>query len=59
MDKEKGLKLTELYEGVGVEDVRAATGCSFQVSPMTSSRYLSQAISLLQVSDNLKPMRQI
>lgn len=31
VDQEKGLILTELYEGVSVEDVRAATGCSFEV----------------------------
>ena len=31
MDHEKGLKLSEIADGVSVEDVKAATGCSFQV----------------------------
>ncbi len=32
IDKEKGLKLMEISKGVSVDDVRAATGCSFQVN---------------------------
>ncbi|XP_063621342.1 succinyl-CoA:3-ketoacid coenzyme A transferase 1, mitochondrial [Cydia splendana] len=32
VDKERGLTLTELAEGVTVEDVIVATGCEFQVS---------------------------
>lgn len=32
VDKTKGLVLTEVFEGVSVEDIRAATGCQFQVS---------------------------
>ena len=32
VDKSAGLVLTELFEGVSVEDVRAATGCEFKVS---------------------------
>ncbi|XP_053602186.1 succinyl-CoA:3-ketoacid coenzyme A transferase 1, mitochondrial [Plodia interpunctella] len=33
VDKENGLTLTELAEGVTVEDVVASTGCEFHVSP--------------------------
>ncbi|XP_060800926.1 succinyl-CoA:3-ketoacid coenzyme A transferase 1, mitochondrial [Amyelois transitella] len=33
VDKEKGLTLTELAEGVSVEDVIASTGCEFNVAP--------------------------
>ncbi|PNF34423.1 Succinyl-CoA:3-ketoacid coenzyme A transferase 1, mitochondrial [Cryptotermes secundus] len=33
VDKEEGLTLTETAEGVGVEDIIAATGCEFAVSP--------------------------
>ncbi|XP_045493495.1 succinyl-CoA:3-ketoacid coenzyme A transferase 1, mitochondrial [Colias croceus] len=33
VDKEKGLILTELADGVTVEDVVASTGCEFHVSP--------------------------
>ncbi len=32
VDKSSGLILTEVFEGVGVEDIRAATGCDFKVS---------------------------
>lgn len=32
VDKEAGLTLTELVEGVSVEEVIASTGCEFQVS---------------------------
>ena len=37
VSKERGLLLVEVGEGVGVEDVRAATqtGATFQVSPCT------------------------
>ena len=31
VDKDQGLCLIELFEGVSVEDVRAATGSSFHV----------------------------
>ena len=31
VDAEKGLTLIELAEGVSLEDVRAATGCQFEV----------------------------
>ena len=31
MDFEKGLTLTEIADGVSVEDVKAATGCRFKV----------------------------
>jgi 3-oxoacid CoA-transferase len=33
VDKEEGLTLTEIAEGVGVEDIIATTGCEFEVSP--------------------------
>lgn len=33
VDKEKGLTLTELAEGVKVEDILVSTGCEFNVSP--------------------------
>ncbi|XP_072940412.1 succinyl-CoA:3-ketoacid coenzyme A transferase 1, mitochondrial [Epargyreus clarus] len=33
VDKEKGFTLTELAEGVTVEDIVATTGCEFNVSP--------------------------
>ena len=32
MDRKNGLTLTELAEGVTVDDVKAATGCPFTVS---------------------------
>ncbi|GBP04275.1 Succinyl-CoA:3-ketoacid coenzyme A transferase 1, mitochondrial [Eumeta japonica] len=32
VDKEKGLILTELAEGVSVEDIKISTGCDFQVA---------------------------
>ena len=32
MDKNKGLVLTEIAEGVSVEQVKEATGCSFVVA---------------------------
>ncbi|VEN64298.1 unnamed protein product [Callosobruchus maculatus] len=32
VDKENGLKLIELAEGVGIEDVLTSTGCNFQVA---------------------------
>ena len=32
VDKDKGLKLIEISEGVSVDDVKASTGCSFEVS---------------------------
>ena len=35
VSKARGLLLVEVGEGVGVEDVRAATGVTFQVSPCT------------------------
>ena len=31
VDAEKGLTLIELAEGVSLEDVRAVTGCQFEV----------------------------
>ena len=31
MCEERGLTLVEIGEGVGVDDIRAATGASFQV----------------------------
>jgi len=31
VDSSTGLTLTEVAEGVAVEDVRAATGCEFKV----------------------------
>lgn len=31
VEKAKGLVLTEVFDGVSVADVQAATGCSFQV----------------------------
>ena len=31
VDREKGLKFSEIADGVSVEDVKAAIGCSFQV----------------------------
>ena len=31
VDAEKGLTLIELAEGVSLEDVRATTGCQFEV----------------------------
>ena len=30
--KDKGLRLTEISEGVSVDDVKASTGCPFEVS---------------------------
>lgn len=33
VDKEKGLTLIELAEGVKVEDILVSTGCEFNVSP--------------------------
>jgi len=33
VDKEVGLTLTEIADGIGVEDIIAATGCDFEVSP--------------------------
>lgn len=33
VDKEDGLTLTEIADGIGVEDIIAATGCEFGVSP--------------------------
>lgn len=33
IDKEKGLTLTELADGVSVEDVLVSTGCEFDVAP--------------------------
>jgi 3-oxoacid CoA-transferase len=33
VDKEEGLTLTEIADGVGVEDIIAATGCEFGMSP--------------------------
>ena len=41
MDKERGLLLTELYEGVSVEDVKTATGCPFEVHEAVQLRLLS------------------
>ena len=35
VDPARGLALTEITEGLSVEDVRAATGCSFEVRPAT------------------------
>ena len=32
VDRERGLTLTEVAEGVSVEDVRTSTGCDFQVA---------------------------
>jgi 3-oxoacid CoA-transferase len=32
VDKEVGLTLTEIADGIGVEDIIAATGCEFEVS---------------------------
>jgi len=32
VDKEAGLTLTEIADGIGVEDLIAATGCDFEVS---------------------------
>ena len=32
VEKEHGLTLREIGEGVGVEEVRAATGCTFKVA---------------------------
>ena len=34
MNAEKGLKLVEIADGVGLDDVRAATGCAFEVRGM-------------------------
>lgn len=33
VDKEKGLLLTELADGVSVEEIVTGTGCEFNVSP--------------------------
>lgn len=33
VDEEEGLTLTELAEGVTMEDVVSSTGCLFKVSP--------------------------
>lgn len=33
VDKEKGLTLTEVAPGIGVEDILTSTGCSFEVAP--------------------------
>jgi len=33
VDKEEGLTLTEIADGIGVEDIIAATGCEFEVLP--------------------------
>lgn len=33
VDIESGLTLTEIADGVGVEDILTSTGCNFQVSP--------------------------
>ena len=32
VDKDRGLRLTEISEGVSVDDVKASTGCPFEVS---------------------------
>jgi 3-oxoacid CoA-transferase len=32
VDKEAGLTLTEIADGIGVEDIIAATGCEFEVA---------------------------
>ncbi len=37
VDKEQGLVLTEVFDGVSVDEVRAATGCPIQV--ITSRHY--------------------
>lgn len=31
VDSQKGLTLVEIADGVGVESIRAATGCAFEV----------------------------
>jgi 3-oxoacid CoA-transferase len=43
VDKEEGLTLTEIADGVGVEDIIAATECEFAVS--------SDLKPMIQVSD--------
>ena len=32
IDKEKGLILVEISKGVTIDDIKQATGCSFEVS---------------------------
>ena len=39
VNHEKGLLLSEIADGVSVEDVKAATGCGFQVHVVFSSHY--------------------
>ncbi|GCC19095.1 hypothetical protein chiPu_0020966, partial [Chiloscyllium punctatum] len=33
VDKNKGLTLIEIFEGLTVDDIRKCTGCDFSVSP--------------------------
>ena len=33
VDAQKGLTVVEIADGVGLESIRAATGCPFEVSP--------------------------
>ena len=41
VDFEKGLTLTEIGEGVSVEDIKAATKCNFKVCVDNIRRYCS------------------
>ena len=41
VDFEKGLTLTEVGEGVSVEDIKAATKCNFKVRVHSNSKVMS------------------
>lgn len=49
MDHSKGLVLSEIADGVSVEDVKAATGCSFQVTS-TSTILINKRANLFHPS---------
>ena len=61
MDFDKGLMLTEIADGVSVEDIRAATKSMFKVCMVVC--YVRYSVvtcyrPLMQVSDNLIAMKQ-
>lgn len=60
VDFEKGLMLTEIADGVSIEDIKAVTKCNFKVCVLGrgSSASIICCVVSLQVSDNLIPMKQ-
>ena len=48
VDPARGLTLTEIAEGLSVEGVRAATGCSFEVRPATLVSDITVLVSSLR-----------